>query len=59
MKKWGFDKFPSLAELKIAEETYGMTPDEYCKALNAAEEYEAQLEREGYDPERDDEEEAL
>lgn len=41
-KKWGIDVFPTLTELKIAADS-GMSPDEYCKALNDAAEYERQV----------------
>lgn len=43
--KWGVDIFPTLTELKIAEDL-GMSPDEYCKALNDQEEYERQIDDE-------------
>lgn len=44
-KKWGSDVFPTLTELKIAKDS-GLTPDEYCKALNDAKESERQIAKE-------------
>lgn len=41
-KKWGADRLPTLTELKIAADN-GMTPSEYCTALNAEEAYERQI----------------
>lgn len=43
VRKMGRDYFPSLAELEIASKTYGMTPEEYCKAVNDSAEYEKQM----------------
>lgn len=44
-KRWGIDVFPSLTDLKIAEDA-GISPDAYCKALNAEEDYQQQIDAE-------------
>ena len=41
----GRDYFPTITELTIAADR-GMTPEEYCKAVNDAIEYEKQIESE-------------
>ena len=51
IRKMGHDYFPTLAELEIASKTYGMTPEEYCKAVNDSAEYEKQMAEESIEKE--------
>lgn len=52
-RQWGANAFPTLAEIKIAE-GLGMDANEYCTALNDAEDYRQQLSKENNNGENDE-----